>query len=123
MSQISISELSQTISELIDLDADQQSLMTAAIDRAIDARNIVGGNALTGGSYLAAGGISYVPPCDTPTTAPCNPNPHYFPIGKIAAPVLAPIRNPIHSNPVGIRNPGIIITGMIATAPGHPQTR
>jgi hypothetical protein len=44
MSQISISELSQTISELIDLDADKQSLMTGEIDRAIDTRQIVGGS-------------------------------------------------------------------------------
>jgi hypothetical protein len=91
MSQISISELSQTISELIDLDADQQSLLGSAIDRAIDARNIVGGTALSGGQSLAAGGIMYVPPCNTPTTAPCNPNPHSFPIGKIAGPIRGPI--------------------------------
>lgn len=43
MSKISINELSQTISELIDLDLDQQSLLESAVDRAISAKDIVGG--------------------------------------------------------------------------------
>lgn len=94
MAQISISELSQTISELIDLDPQQQSLMTSAIDRAIDARQVVGGKSL-GGTPLLAGGITPAPPdCEVPVlingviAVPpgCGPNPNYFPIGKIAAP-------------------------------------
>jgi hypothetical protein len=43
MSNISIDELSQTISELIDLDLDQQSLIASAVDRAIAAKDITGG--------------------------------------------------------------------------------
>jgi hypothetical protein len=43
MANISIEELSQTISELIDLDRDQQSLIASAVDRAIAAKDITGG--------------------------------------------------------------------------------
>jgi hypothetical protein len=43
MANISIEELSQTISELIDLDLDQQSLIASAVDRAISAKDITGG--------------------------------------------------------------------------------
>jgi hypothetical protein len=43
MANISIEELSQTISELIDLDLDQQSLLESAVDRAIAAKDITGG--------------------------------------------------------------------------------
>jgi hypothetical protein len=43
MSNISINELSRTISELIDLDLDQQNLIASAVDRAISAKDITGG--------------------------------------------------------------------------------
>jgi hypothetical protein len=94
MAQISISELSQTISELIDLDPEQQSSIVTAIDRALDARQIVGGK-----SYrppLVAGGIRPAPQpnCDVPilinsiiaVSPNCHPPSNNFPIGKIAAP-------------------------------------
>lgn len=43
MANISINELSQTISELVNLDADQQKLIELAVDRAISTKDIVGG--------------------------------------------------------------------------------
>ena len=46
MAKINIQELSLTISELVNLDADRQKLIESAIDRAIsaqDAQAIVGG--------------------------------------------------------------------------------
>jgi hypothetical protein len=64
MASISINELSQTISELVDLDADQQKLLESAVDRAVSTKDIVGGQSLP----IIAGGI-------TP-----------FPIGKIIPP-------------------------------------
>jgi hypothetical protein len=90
---ISISELSHTISELIDLDPQQQSLMASAIDRALDARQIVGGTSVAANT-LVAGGIMPTPPkCEVPVlingTIAVPPNcpprkPRCFPIGKIA---------------------------------------
>jgi hypothetical protein len=47
MANISINELSLTISELVDLDPNQQSLIESAITRAISAKeskDVVGGN-------------------------------------------------------------------------------
>jgi hypothetical protein len=96
MAQISISELSQTISELIDLDLEQQSSVLTAIDRALDARQIVGGKSYRP-SPLVAGGIRPAPKPshDVPilingiiaVSPHCNPPVHNFPIGKIAVPV------------------------------------
>jgi hypothetical protein len=78
MAQISISELSQSISELIDLDLHEQSLMVEAIDRALDARQIVGGQGIASKCKvpILINGIIAV-------RDDCVP---YFPIGKIAAP-------------------------------------
>jgi hypothetical protein len=63
MASISINELSQTISELVDLDADQQKLLESAVDRAVSTKDIVGGLS----PAIIAGGFFPVP----------------FPIGKI----------------------------------------
>lgn len=56
MANISINELSSSISELVDLDTNQQGLVESAIARAIsaqEAKNIVGGSqALTMGGYF-----------------------------------------------------------------------
>jgi hypothetical protein len=77
MASISINELSQTISELVDLDADQQSLLESAMDRAISTKDIVGGATPVLGvptiGIVIAGG--------------------YFPIGKIKPPIskISPI--------------------------------
>jgi hypothetical protein len=84
MAQISISELSQSISELIDLDLHEQSLIVDAIDRALDARQIVGGRNAKNKGYNPTN-------CEVPVlingtiAVPDNCVP-YFPIGKIAAP-------------------------------------
>lgn len=43
MANISIDELSLTISELVDLDPKQQTLIESAITRAISTKDIVGG--------------------------------------------------------------------------------
>ncbi len=99
MSQISISELSQAISELIDLDTDQQSLMTAAIDRALDARQIVGGAVMAKGRPpMVTGQIATTDPFDQSFT-PVIVNgliydPSYFPIGRIANPNPTPVLDP-----------------------------
>jgi hypothetical protein len=66
MASISINELSLTISELVDLNPDQQSLLTAAVDRAISVNDIVGGRSKP--CPIIAGGI------------------RPFPIGKILPP-------------------------------------
>jgi hypothetical protein len=98
MAQISISELSQTISELIDLDTEQQSLITSAIDRAMDARQIVGGKS-TRHLPMVNGRIRPNPKpicCDVPilingtiAVSPyCHPPSNHFPIGKISKPHL-----------------------------------
>jgi hypothetical protein len=99
MAQISISELSQTISELIDLDLEEQSLMASAIDRAIDARQIVGGSSSEYQGKL--GGSQPNPPIlingiMLPVDRPLHPNPDYFPIGKIAIPTYHPQPIPQH---------------------------
>lgn len=95
MTQISISDLSQIVSELIDLDLEQQSSIVTAIDRALDARQIVGGKSLP--KPIVAGGIRPAPQpnCNVPIlingTIAVSPNchpPSNFPIGKIAAPGL-----------------------------------
>jgi hypothetical protein len=97
MAQISISELSQTISELIDLDLEEQSLIVDAIDRAIDARQIVGGSSTEYEGKL--GGSHPNPPIlingiVMPTSHPYPPD--YFPIGKIAGPGYHPQPTPRH---------------------------
>lgn len=99
MAQISISELSQTISELIDLDLEEQSLMVSAIDRAIDARQIVGGSSSEYRGKL--GGAHPNPPIlINGTMVAVDPQPHYtpdyFPIGKIASPTYHPRPIPKH---------------------------
>jgi hypothetical protein len=66
MASISINELSQTISELVDLDADQQKLLESAVDRVVSTKDIVGGQFFP----IIAGGI------------------FPFPIGKIMPPIL-----------------------------------
>ncbi len=93
MAYISISELSQTISELIDLDADQQSLLGSAIDRALDARKVVGGQTTIGEA-----------PSDPPLINGIMPGPYtpdYFPIGRIAN----PSPTPAHPRPRHPRQP------------------
>ncbi len=45
MPNISINELSHTISELIDLDLEHQSLIESAVNRALAAKDIIGGGA------------------------------------------------------------------------------
>jgi hypothetical protein len=87
MAQISISELSQTVSELIDLDLQEQSLIASAIDRALDARQVFGGQTST------ATGDSARPPLINgiviPPDHPIHP-PKHFPIGKIPVPIHNP---------------------------------
>jgi hypothetical protein len=106
MAHISISELSQTISELIDLDADQQSVLGSAIDRALDARKVVGGT--TSGKLDfppgTVGLIATTEPSHQPLINGLMPSPDYFPIGKIANPHPTPITpdpvlTPIHPRP------------------------
>jgi hypothetical protein len=94
MSNISINELSRTISELIDLDLDQQSLIEAAVDRAISAKDITGGRGYR----------------------PRHHGHHPTPIinGKIAYPPLIN-GTMVNPQPEGITrlDPPIIVTGMI----------
>lgn len=76
MASISINELSQTISELVDLDADQQKLLESAVDRAVSTKDIVGGLS----PAIIAGGFFPVPcPIIAGGIRP-------FPIGKIMPP-------------------------------------
>jgi hypothetical protein len=104
MSDLHISDLAQTYLELIDLDDRQQGLLSEAIGRSIDARQIVGGQGASGTSPLLAGGIMPAPQNPTPKNecpvlingiVICNPTtptprpprprrPRYFPIGKLA---------------------------------------
>jgi hypothetical protein len=96
MKKISIADLSHTISELIDLDADSESLVASAIDRALSAKEIKGGTSVAINPTIA-GGITPAPTPKTtpplingliinpnPTTSPCSPD--YFPIGRIVKP-------------------------------------
>jgi hypothetical protein len=111
MSDISITDLTASYLELIDLDPAQQDLLSSAIDRAVDARNIIGGQKGVQRVNLIAGGIS-APTPHNPNPNPCShppvlingiiavdPNcppqkhpvkgpysPDFFPIGKIANP-------------------------------------
>jgi hypothetical protein len=48
MANISIEDLSLTISELIDLEPNQQNLLESAVNRAISAKDIVGGQVQSG---------------------------------------------------------------------------
>jgi hypothetical protein len=66
MANISIYDLSITISELVDLDADQQSTIESALNRAISAKDISGG-----ANPAIAGGIFF-----PPTTDDGLPNPY-----------------------------------------------
>jgi hypothetical protein len=85
MSNISINELSQTISELIDLDLDQQSLIESAIDRAISAKDITGGRGYRPryhGHYpkpIINGKVAY-PPLINGTIVNPNPQPEVTPL-------------------------------------------
>jgi hypothetical protein len=89
MSNISINELSQTISELIDLDLDQQSLIESAVDRAIAAKNITGGRGYRPryhGHYptpIINGKIAY-PPLINGTVV----NPHPEEITRLDPPIV-----------------------------------
>jgi hypothetical protein len=75
MSNISIDELSQTISELIDLDLDQRSLIASAVDRAIAAKDITGGGRIC-------------PPIINGKIA-CNPPLTHPPIIRLCPPLVA----------------------------------
>jgi hypothetical protein len=111
MSEINIRDLAQAYSELIDLDDDRQQLLQSAIERSIDAREIVGGQGASSKSKvtklpnpLIAGGLAPAPSsppkecpvlingivlCDPPNQPPSQPKPQhppFFPIGKIARP-------------------------------------
>ena len=107
MSNISINELSQTISELIDLDLDHQSLIESAVNRAIAAKDITGGRGyrprpIHGCPTITNGKIA------------CPP----FVTGKIA--IRPPLINGTILNPnpeppmTPVDEPPIIINGLIA---------
>ena len=59
MANISIQDLSITISELIDLDSSEQSTIESAVNRAISAKDISGGKLV---NPLLAGFISPIGP-------------------------------------------------------------
>jgi hypothetical protein len=67
MTNISVRDLSSTISELVDLDADQASAIESALNRAISSKDISGG-----ANPAIAGGIFVPMP---PTKEDCPPNP------------------------------------------------
>ena len=62
MDNISIDNLSFTISELVDLDSDQQNLVESAVNRAISAKDIAGGLGQSTHPPIFAGGL--LPPCN-----------------------------------------------------------
>jgi hypothetical protein len=66
MANISIKDLSTTISELVDLDLEQQHAIESALNRAVTAKDIAGGF----GVPTIAGGIFPMP-----TTDDSLPNP------------------------------------------------
>jgi hypothetical protein len=59
MANISIHDLSITISELVDLDIEQKSAIESALNRAISAKDITGGKLI---DPILAGFIYPVPP-------------------------------------------------------------
>jgi hypothetical protein len=60
MANISIHDLSITISELVDLDTEQQNTIESALNRAISAKDITGGNKVI--DPILAGFIYPFPP-------------------------------------------------------------
>lgn len=60
MANISIRDLSSIISELVDLDAEQQSTIESALNRAVSAKDIAGG--IGAKPITIAGGIFPMPP-------------------------------------------------------------
>jgi hypothetical protein len=77
MANISIDELSLTISELVDLDPEQQTLIESALIRAVSAKDIVGGayppQPPTIGGAMAPGPKLPGPDDGTPDTPPIKP--------------------------------------------------
>jgi hypothetical protein len=70
MANISIEDLSLTISELVDLEPDQQNLIESAVNRAISAKDITGGQVQSGPRDrlpILVGLIVPPPPCNNPT--------------------------------------------------------
>jgi hypothetical protein len=66
MANISIEDLSLTISELVDLEPEQQNLIESAVNRAISAKDITGGFSVARPPILV-GLIVPLPPCNNPT--------------------------------------------------------
>jgi hypothetical protein len=60
MANISIHDLSITISELVDLDTEQKSAIESALNRAISAKDITGGYKVP--PIIIAGGLFPMPP-------------------------------------------------------------
>jgi hypothetical protein len=124
----SVASLSHTISNLVDLDADAQSLVELAINRALLAKNvkdndkdlhIIGQQTING--HVAN-------PNSGPTIGQVA-NPHHGPIinGKIVNPNHGPIingriANP-HPKPPIDKEPPILINGIIYNPNQQPQRR
>jgi hypothetical protein len=64
MANISIQDLSITISELVDLDLEQQYAIESALNRAISAKDISGGQSVVVRPAILAGFIQPSPPID-----------------------------------------------------------
>jgi hypothetical protein len=61
MANISVRDFSTTISELIDLDLEQQSVIESALNRAISAKDVTGGKVA---DPIIAGGIFPILPAE-----------------------------------------------------------
>jgi hypothetical protein len=73
MASISINELSLTISELVDLDPEQQNLIESAVNRAISAKDIVGGAYYSPDLPKLAGAMAPPPPKPPGPGGPLGP--------------------------------------------------
>ncbi len=111
----SISSLSHTISNLVDLDADAQSLVELAINRALLAKSVKDNDKdLRIGQQTINGRVA---------------NPHHGPIinGKIVNPNSGPIINGRVANPRPkppiAKKPPVLINGIIINPNQQPQHR
>lgn len=111
----SVSRLSHTISNLVDLDADAQSLVESAINRALLAKSVKDNDKdLRIGQQIINGRVA---------------NPHHGPIinGKIInpnppGPIIGRIANP-RPQPLIDTKPPILINGIIYNPNQQPQRR
>jgi hypothetical protein len=117
-----VSSLSQTISNLVDLDADAQSLVESAINRALLAKNVKDNDKdLRIGQQIINGRI--VNPNHGPIINGKIDNPNHGPIinGQIVNPNPEPIINGRVANPRP--KPPILINGIIYNPNQQPQQR